>query len=155
MRSRVRFPVLPWGFFLEGKDSHGHHGLGSFVELRFKTPPLIHIHISPSTSSGKSNCASWASQPENSVTPRPQTGREPTKSKGDVWWPWHKKIFKEPVFIHTRILRSRCLRSRYAAARLLRLRFRIQSGHGCLSVVMVVCCLYDGLITRPEESYRM
>jgi hypothetical protein len=23
-----KIPVLPWGFFLEGKDSHGDHGLG-------------------------------------------------------------------------------------------------------------------------------
>ena len=29
MRSRVRFPVLPWEFFLAGKDSRGDHGLGS------------------------------------------------------------------------------------------------------------------------------
>ena len=28
MRSRVRFPVLPWEFFLAGKDSRGDHGLG-------------------------------------------------------------------------------------------------------------------------------
>jgi hypothetical protein len=27
-RSRIRFPVLPWGFFLEGEDSDGDHGLG-------------------------------------------------------------------------------------------------------------------------------
>jgi hypothetical protein len=33
MRSRVQFLVLPWGFFLEGEDSHGDHGLGSLVEL--------------------------------------------------------------------------------------------------------------------------
>jgi hypothetical protein len=39
MRSRVRFPVLPWGFFLEGEDSHGDHGLRSLVELGFKAPP--------------------------------------------------------------------------------------------------------------------
>jgi hypothetical protein len=38
MRSRVGFPVLPWGFFLEGEDSHGDHGPGSLVELRFKAP---------------------------------------------------------------------------------------------------------------------
>jgi hypothetical protein len=36
MRSRFRFSVLPWGFFLEGEDSHG---LGSSVKLWFKTPP--------------------------------------------------------------------------------------------------------------------
>jgi hypothetical protein len=35
MRFRVRFPVLPWGFFLEGED----RGLGSSVELGFKAPP--------------------------------------------------------------------------------------------------------------------
>ena len=29
MRSRVRSPVLPWEFFLAGKDSRGDHGLGS------------------------------------------------------------------------------------------------------------------------------
>ena len=29
MRSRVRFPVLPWEFVLAGKDSRGDHGLGS------------------------------------------------------------------------------------------------------------------------------
>jgi hypothetical protein len=39
MKSRVRFPVLPWGFFLEGEDSHGDHGLGSLVDFRFKAPP--------------------------------------------------------------------------------------------------------------------
>jgi hypothetical protein len=50
MRVRVRFPVLPWGFFLEGDDSHGDHGLGSLVELRFKAPSgtsysYITIHL--------------------------------------------------------------------------------------------------------------
>jgi hypothetical protein len=39
MRSRVRFPILPWGFFREGEDPHGDHGLGSLVEFRFKAPP--------------------------------------------------------------------------------------------------------------------
>ena len=29
MKSRFRFPVLPWEFFLAGKDSRGDHGLGS------------------------------------------------------------------------------------------------------------------------------
>jgi hypothetical protein len=49
-RSRVGFPVLRWGFFLEGEDSHGDHDLGSLVELRFKAPPItsysyITIHL--------------------------------------------------------------------------------------------------------------
>jgi hypothetical protein len=46
----VRLTVLPWGFFLEGEDSHGDHGLGSLVELRFKVHPgtsysYITIHL--------------------------------------------------------------------------------------------------------------
>jgi hypothetical protein len=49
-RSRVRFPVLTWGFFLVGEDSHGYHGLGSLAKLRFKAPPstsysCITIHL--------------------------------------------------------------------------------------------------------------
>jgi hypothetical protein len=39
MRSRVRIPVLPWGFFLEGEDPHGDDGVGSLVEFSFKAPP--------------------------------------------------------------------------------------------------------------------
>jgi hypothetical protein len=50
MRSQVRFAVLPWGFFLEGEDSHDDHGLGSLVELRFNAPSgtsysYITIHL--------------------------------------------------------------------------------------------------------------
>jgi hypothetical protein len=39
MGSRVRFPVLSCGFFLEGGVFHDDHGLGSSVELKFKAPP--------------------------------------------------------------------------------------------------------------------
>jgi hypothetical protein len=50
MRSWVQFLALPWGFFLEGEDSCGDHGLGSLVELMFKAPPdasysYITIHL--------------------------------------------------------------------------------------------------------------
>jgi hypothetical protein len=38
MRFRVRFPVLPWGFFLEGEDPLGDLGLDSLAEFRFKAP---------------------------------------------------------------------------------------------------------------------
>jgi hypothetical protein len=51
------------------------------------------------------------------------------------------------------------LRRRSAAASLLRSWVRIPRGHGCLSVVSVVCCQVGGLcnvlITHPEESYRL
>src|SRR5215510_16302019 len=84
MRSRVRFPVLPWRFFLEGEDTHGKHGLCSLVDLKFKAPPGT-SYISPSTSSEQRNCASWASQPQKSVTLRPQPGGETTKSIREMW----------------------------------------------------------------------
>src|SRR5215468_929468 len=92
MRSRVRFPVLLCGFFLEGKDSHDDHGLGSLVELRFKArfkaPPSTSYSLSPSTSLGQRNCASWASQHQKSVTLRPQLGGVITESIRDMWWYW-------------------------------------------------------------------
>jgi hypothetical protein len=72
MRFRVRFSVLPWGFFLEGEVPLGDHRLGSLVELSLR--PLLVLHISPSTSSGQSNCASWASQTQKSVILQPQPG---------------------------------------------------------------------------------
>jgi hypothetical protein len=43
MRSRVRFPVLSWGFFLEGEDPLGDHGLGSLVEFRYKARSSVGI----------------------------------------------------------------------------------------------------------------
>jgi hypothetical protein len=43
MRSRVRFPVLPWGFFIEGEDSHGDHDVDSLAELTFKAPLKGHV----------------------------------------------------------------------------------------------------------------
>jgi hypothetical protein len=50
MMTAVRFPVLPWGFFLEGEDPLGDHCLGSLEEFRFKAPPgtsytYITIHL--------------------------------------------------------------------------------------------------------------
>jgi len=34
--------------------------------------------------------------------------------------------------------------------------FEFSLGHGCLSVVSVVCCEVEGgLIIRPEETYRV
>jgi hypothetical protein len=46
---KKKFPALPWEFFLEGKDSHGDHGLGSLVEFRLR--PLQYFifiyHLTP------------------------------------------------------------------------------------------------------------
>jgi len=36
-------PVLPWEFFLAGKDSSGDHGLGRLVDLGLR--PLLVFHL--------------------------------------------------------------------------------------------------------------
>ena len=75
-----------------------------------------------------------------------------------VFWTWREQIFRSNEF-GCRSRWPRGLRRRYAAARLLRFWVRIPQG-----VCMFVCCeccvlsgrgLCDGLITRPEESYRL
>ena len=71
----------------------------------------------------------------------------------------HFKVFQRCTIKLCRSQWPRGLRRRFSAARLLRLWVRIQPG-----VWMFVCCeccvlsgrgLCDGLITRPEESYRL
>jgi hypothetical protein len=93
MRTQVRFPILPWGFFLEGEDFHRDHGLGSLAELRLRPLLVLHIYVSPFTLSGQRNCASWASQLQKSVTLRPPLGGETTKSIRCTWWLLGKKNF--------------------------------------------------------------
>jgi hypothetical protein len=72
-----------------------------------------------------------------------------------------KGIYSKSAYFSEMDCRSQWLRSlrrRSAAARLLRLWVRIPPGYGCQSVVSVVCCqveVYDELITRPEECYRL
>ena len=74
-------PCSTVGIFPEGEDSRGDHGLGRLVEFRFKGPLLaLHPPISPLTSSGQRNRASWASQAQKSVTLLPCPGGRTTKS---------------------------------------------------------------------------
>ena len=89
-------PGFTMGIFLEGEDSRGDHGLGRLVEFRFKAPPVTTpSSITTHTSSGKSNCASWASQTQKSVTLLPYPGGRTTKSTKDMRWHWTKKINKK------------------------------------------------------------
>ena len=79
MRSQVRFPVLPWEFFLQGKIP-----VVTMVwvvsRFRFKAPPGISSScISTLTSSGQRSRASWASQPQKSATLSPQPGGKPRR----------------------------------------------------------------------------
>ena len=87
MRSRVRFPALPWEFSLKGKIPRGDHGLGRLVEFRFKAPPgTTSSSITTHTPSGQRNCASWASKPQKSVTLLPCPGGRTTKPTKDMCW---------------------------------------------------------------------
>jgi len=87
------------GIFLERKDSCGDHGLGRLVEVRFKAPPgTTSSSITTHTPSGQRNCASWASQPQKSVTvvtvlPCPG-GRTTKPTKRTCWWHWGKEKIK-------------------------------------------------------------
>ena len=69
------------GIFLEAEDSRGDHFLGRLVEFRFKAPPgTTSPSIITHTPSGQRNCASWASQPQKSVTLLPCPRGRTTKS---------------------------------------------------------------------------
>ena len=85
------------GIFSEREDSHGDHGLGSLVEFRFKGPPCTTSPISPLTSSGQRNRASWVSQPQKSVTLLPCPGGKTTKPVKDMWGIGGKKIYIQNV----------------------------------------------------------
>jgi hypothetical protein len=79
LRSRVRFPVLPWEFSPVGEDPHSDRSEQP-VQFMSKAPPdTPHSHISSLISSPQRNCASWASQPQKSVTLRSQPGGETMK----------------------------------------------------------------------------
>jgi len=68
------------------------------VEFRFKAPPgTTSSSITTNTSSGQRNCASWASQPQKSVTFLPCPGGRITKSTKDMWWHWTKKSILSPT----------------------------------------------------------
>ena len=86
------------GIFLQGEDSRGDHGLGRLVEFRFKAPPgTTSPSITTHIPSGQRNCASWASQPQKSVTLLPHPGGRATKSTKDMWWHWGGGIFHECI----------------------------------------------------------
>ena len=55
--------------------------------IKLKAPPgTSSPYISPLTQSGQRNCASWASQPQRSVTLPPQPGGGTTKVLTNMWW---------------------------------------------------------------------
>jgi hypothetical protein len=61
VRSRVRFPAVPWGCLLEREVSRGDHGLDNLVELEFKAPPgtsYITIHLTGTTPHERSSLRS-------------------------------------------------------------------------------------------------
>ena len=97
MRSRVRFPALPWEFSLKGRIPAvtmvwvGQQNLGLRALL------ALHLPLSPLTSSGQRNCASWVSQPQKSVTLLPCPGGRTTKSKRTCGGTGQKKKNKNGI----------------------------------------------------------
>ena len=106
------------GIVLEGEDSRGDHGLGRLVEFRFTAPPgTTSSSTTTHTTSGQRNCATWASQPQNSVTLLPCPRGRTTKSTKDMWWHWKKNndckegILEVPFITAFPILLLFCCRS--------------------------------------------
>ena len=62
------------GIFLVGRGSPWWPWSGQLVDLDLRPHLAPHFPISPLTPSGQRNCASWASQPQKSVTLPPQPG---------------------------------------------------------------------------------
>ena len=62
---------------------------------RLKAPPGTSLpNISPLIPSGQRNCASWASQPQKSVTLSPQPGGA-TKVRMNMWWHYERERERE------------------------------------------------------------
>jgi hypothetical protein len=99
-----------WGPGFDSRFYHGYFSLKRkipmvtvvWVELRLRPLLVLHIHKSPSTSSGQRNCVSWASQPQESVTLQPQPGGETTKP---MWWHWQKNCFCTDISLYVRNFR--------------------------------------------------
>jgi len=87
MKSRFRFPALPWEFFLKGRIP-----TVTMVWVGLRALLALHPPISPLTSSVQGNCASWASQPQKSVTLLPCPGGRTTKSTRTCGGIGQKKI---------------------------------------------------------------
>jgi len=80
MRSRVRFPALPWEFSLMRRISAVTMVWVVWLNLGLRALLTLHPPISPLISSGQRNRASWASRPQKSVTLLPCPGGRTTKS---------------------------------------------------------------------------
>jgi len=80
VRSRVRFPALPWEFSLKGRIPAVTMLWVSWYNLGLRALLALHPSISPLTSSGQRNCASWVSQTRKSVTLLSWTGGRTAKS---------------------------------------------------------------------------
>ena len=88
-------PGSTLGIFLEREDSRCDHGLGRFVEFMFKAPPgTTFSSITTHTPTGQGNCASWASQPQKSVTLLPCPGGRTTKSTKEHVVAMEEKSFR-------------------------------------------------------------
>ena len=80
MRSRIRFPVLAWEFSLKGRIPAVTMVWVGYYNLGLRALLALHPPISPLTSSGQRNRASWASHIQKSVTLLPCPGGRTTKS---------------------------------------------------------------------------
>jgi hypothetical protein len=86
MRSRVRFPVLPWKFSFTGEDPHSDHGLGGLQNLGLRPLLVLDAHTyHHSHHRGNVTAPYGRPKPQKSVTFRPQPGGGPRSLYGHVY----------------------------------------------------------------------
>jgi hypothetical protein len=89
-----------WGPGFDSRFCHGNFPLWGRIPMvtmvwvvsrfRLRTPLVFHLHMLRITSSGHRNRASWASQPQKSVTPR-HSHRAGHEVLENMWWHWGEK----------------------------------------------------------------
>jgi hypothetical protein len=108
MRSQVRFPGVPWEFSLKGRIPAVTMLWVSWYNLGLRALLALHPSISPLTSSGQRNCASWVSQTQKSVTLLSWTGgrtAKSTRTRGGIG-PKQKIVSKMDI---TKLYRWHCI----------------------------------------------
>jgi hypothetical protein len=88
MRSRVRFPVLPWEFYLAGEDPQSDNGLGSLYSLGLRPHLVLHAHTYH-PSHHRDNVTAPYGRPTSEVGYISSTTRRwDHEIYMDMWWHW-------------------------------------------------------------------
>jgi hypothetical protein len=94
MRSRVRFPVLPWKFSLAGEDPHRDHGLGSLYNLGLRLLLVLHAHIYHHSHHRGNVTAPYGRPSHRSRLHFGHNQEGDHEVYMDMWWLWGKNSYE-------------------------------------------------------------